>query len=128
MKEIVHWNNRYIGMSAAIAVPILVGVALIGIWIYLAWMAWKRKTKIFHDQLEPKLVEKRLRMLKLSLIVAAISFIGGIIGVIVHNVLYGINEVEEPVSFIIAILGLFVFLIATGYGFVIFLGGRQKPT
>lgn len=128
MKEIINWNKRCIGMSAMIAVPVLVGVALIGAWIYLTWMVWKKKTKIFHDQMDMKLAKRRLKMLKASLLVAAISFVEGIVGVIVHNALYAAAETEEAVSFFIAILGLFLFAVATSGGFAIFLKGRQKPT
>ena len=104
-----------------------ISVAFIGSWIYLAWMAWKRKTQIFHEQMEPKIAEKRLKMLKTSLLVAGISLVVGIIGAILHNVLYGINETEEPVSFSIAIIGLFGFVIATIGALVIFLERRRKP-
>ena len=45
-----------------------------------------------------------------------------------HNVLYGLNEIEEPVSFYIALVGLYVFIIATIGGLVIFLKGRRKTT
>ena len=101
-----------------------IGVALIGGWIYLAWMVWKRKTQIFHEQMERKIAEKRLKMLKTSLLIAGISLVIGIIGAILHNVLYGINETEEPVSFFIAIIGLFGFVIATIGGLVIFFKRR----
>ena len=105
-----------------------IGVAVIGGWIYLAWMAWKKKTQLFHEQMEPKIAERRLKTLKTFLLVAGISLAVGIFGVILHNVLYGINETEEPVSFFIGILGLFGFVMATSGGLVIFLRGRQKPT
>ena len=104
-----------------------IGVVVIGGWIYLAWMAWKRKTQIFPKQMEAKIAEKRLKTLKTFLLVAGISLVVGIIGVILHNVLYGINEIEEPVSFFIGIIGLFGFVIATIGGLVIFLGRRRKP-
>ncbi len=118
------------GIAAAIALAMLLTMliagALIAVWIYLAWMVWKRKTNIFHDQLEPELAERRLKRLKTFLLVAGISFAVFIVGVIVHNALYGLSEMEEPVSFIIAISALWVFIIATIGGLVIFLKGRRK--
>ena len=103
-----------------------ISVAVIGVWIYLVWTVRKKKTRIFHDQMEPKSAERRLRMLKTFLLVAGISLLVGIVGVILHNVLYGLNEIEEPVSFGIGLGGLFVFVLATIGGLVIFLIGRRK--
>ena len=104
-----------------------IGVALIGVWVYLTWMVWQKKTQIFHEQMEPKLAERRLKMMKTFLQVAGISLAVGIFGAILHNVLYGINETEEPVSFFIGIIGLFGFVIATTGGLFVFLKGRRKP-
>ena len=104
----------------------IIEVALVGVWIYLVWMVRKKKAKIFHDQMEPKLAESRLKRLKVFLLVAGISLAVGIVGVIVYNLLYGLNEIEEPVSFVIALVGLWAFFIATFGGLVIFLKGRRK--
>ena len=118
------------GIAAAIALAMLLAMliagALIAVWIYLVWMVRKKKTNIFHDQMEPKLAERRLKMLKAFLLVAGISFAVFIVGVILHNALYGLSEIEEPVSFIIAISALWVFIIATVGGLVIFLKGRRE--
>jgi len=103
-----------------------IGVALIGVWIYLALIVWKKKTQIFHEQLELRIAVKRLKTLKSFLLVAVILLAIGVIGTILHNVLYGINQIEEPVSFIIGILGLFGFVIATIGSLVIFLKGRRR--
>ena len=116
------------GIAAAIVMAMLTAGALIAVWIYLVFMVRKKKTNIFHDQMEPKLAERRLKMLKAFLLVAGISFAVFIVGVIVHNALYGLSEMEEPVSFIIAISALWVFIIATVGGLVIFLKGRRKTT
>ncbi|MBA7587584.1 hypothetical protein ES708_29615 [subsurface metagenome] len=102
--------------------------AAIAAWIYLVYMVRKKKTKIFHDQMEPKLVKRRYKRLKAFLLVAAISFVGGVAGVVVHNALYGLTEIEEPVSFIIALAALWLFILATGGGLFIFIRGRRKPT
>ncbi len=108
--------------ASTLALPAL------GVWIYLVWMVRKKKTNIFHDQMEPKLAERRYKMLKIFLLVAGISLAVGIVGVVVHNVLYGLTEIEESVFFVIALVGLYVSIIATSSGLVIFLKGRRKTT
>ena len=113
-------------IAASVFMIMLTTGAAIAVWIYLAWMIRKKKTKIFNDQMEPKLAERRLKMLKASLLVAAISLVGGIVGVIVHNAIYGLTETEEVVFFAIALSALWLFTLATGGGLVIFLRGRQK--
>ncbi len=105
----------------------LVAGALIVVWIYLVWMV-RKKTNIFHDQMEPKLAERRLKMLKAFLLVAGISFAAFIIGVILHNALYGLFGKEELIFFFIGISGLWAFIIATIGGLIIFLKGRRKTT
>ncbi len=116
------------GIAAAAFMLMLTAGALIAVWIYLVWMVRKKETNIFHDQMEPKLAERRLKILKALLLVAGISFAVFIVGVIVHNALYGLTELEEPVSFIIAISAIWVFFIATIGGLVIFLKGRRQTT
>ena len=106
----------------------IIEVALVGVWIYLVWMVRKKKTNIFHDQMEPKLAERRLKRLKTLLLVAGISFAVFIVGVILHNVLYGLSEIEEPVSLVIAVVAVWVFIIATIGGLVMFVKGRRKTT
>jgi hypothetical protein len=78
--------------------------------------------------MEPKLAEKRLKRLKVFLLVVGISFAVGIVGIVMHNVMYAQTEIEESVFFVIALVGLYVSIIATGSGLVIFLKGRRKPT
>ena len=98
----------------------------LGVWTFLVWMVWKKKINLFHNQVELKLTERSLKRLKAFLLVAGISFVGFIVGVIVHNVLYGLSEIEEPVFFSIALFSLGVFYIANIGGLVIFLKGRRK--
>ncbi len=109
----------------AMFIPTILGVALIGVWIYLVYMVRKKKANLFHDQVEPEIAERRLKKLKTFLLVAGISLAVGIVGVILHNALYGLFEIEEPVSLVIALVGLYVFVIATIVGLVIFLNGRR---
>jgi hypothetical protein len=120
-----------IRIGIAVAVLFLVGAlalpALVA-WICLVWIVWRRKTNIFHDQMEPELAKGHLKRMKTFLLVAGISLAGGIVGVVGHNAVYGLTEIEEPVFFSIAIAALWVFIMATIGGLEIFFKGRQKPT
>jgi hypothetical protein len=109
-----------------IAVAIQLIVPIVAVWIFLVWMIWKKKTGLFHDKMEPELAERQLKKLRKFILVAGISLAVGIVGVIVHNALYGLYETEEPVSFFIAIAALGVFNIATIGGLYIFLKGRRQ--
>ena len=94
----------------------LVGVALLlGGWMCLVWIVRERKTGVFHDQMEPKLAERRLRILKTLLLVAGTSLAVGILGAILHNVLSALLDTEEAVSF-----GISCYHLAptTGYSFL----------
>ncbi len=115
-----------LGIAGLIFTITSVAVALIVVWVYLVWMVRKKKANLFHDQMEPKLAERRLKMLKAFLLVAGISFAVAIVGVILHNVLYALSEIEEHVWFLIAIVALYVFSAATIGGVVIFLKGRRE--
>ena len=120
-----------LGIAVAIFMPMGIGVVAIGaigVCIYLVFMLRKKKTSLFHDQVEPKIVERRYKTLKVFLLVAGISLAVGIVGVVLHNVQYGLTEIEESVFFTIALVGIYVFIIATSGGLVIFLKGRRKPT
>lgn len=117
-----------LGIAVTIFAPMVIGGLSIAVWIYLAWMVWKSKTSISHDQVEPRLAQKRLRRLKTLLIVAGVSFLISIAGIVVHNVRYGLSEKEEPVSFFVGLVALWVFVIATAGGLVIFLKERGRST
>ena len=114
--------------AATLFFAVILAVPTLAVWIYLVFVVWKRKTNIFHDQMEPKLAERRLKRLKTLLLVAGISFAVFIVGVILHNVLYGLSEIEEPVSLVIAVVAVWVFIIATIGGLVMFVKGRRKTT
>ena len=100
---------------------------LLVVWIFLVVRVRKKKINIFHDQMEPKLAQRRYKMLKVFLLVAGISLAVGIVGFIVQLNLWT-PEKEEPVSHYIALVGLYGFPIPTIIGLVIILIGRRKPT
>ena len=84
--------------------------------------------------MEPKIAERRLKMLKAFLLVGGISLgmlITFLVGVILYNVVYGLDEMDEIADIIAHSIGfslLGVFYIATIGGLVIFLKGRRKTT
>ena len=100
-------------------------------WIYLGVMYRKRK-RVFHEEIEPGLAKKQLKRLKILIIAAGISFtiaIVGIImvGIIMHNVQSGLSETEESLYFFIGIVASYLFILASVGGLVIFIKGRRKP-
>ncbi len=118
-----------LGIAAAVFMNMLVAGALIVVWISLVLVIRKKITILFNDQVEPKLPERRLKMLKAFLLVAGISFSVFIVGTVLHGVLGALLEIEEElVSFFVALVALYVFIIATIGGLVIFLKGRRKTT
>ena len=114
------------GIAASFFLIMLAFGAAIAAWIYLVWVTRKRKADLFHEQVETELAERRYRMLKAFLLVAAVLFVGGIAGIIAHNVIYGLTEVEDSASFFIALAAIWAFILATGGGLAVFLKGRRK--
>ncbi len=123
-------------IAAAILTRAFFLFLFLAVWIYLVWMVWKKKTDIFHDQMEPKLAERRLKRLKVFLLVAGISLavlIVLLVGVVIYDALYGLSETDDggiadAVAHYIAFSSLGVFIVATIGGLVIFLKGRRKIT
>jgi len=101
-------------------------ILAVPVWIYLVWMVRKKKTTLFRDQIEPKLAKRSLKMLKVLLLIAVMSLVVGIIGVILHNVSYAQVGVEEAVFFSIALASFFVFVVATAGSLFIFLRVRRE--
>ena len=115
-----------LGIAVTFLNPLISGILALMVWIYLMWMVRTRKNNVFNNQIEPKIAERLLKRLKAFLIVAGFSFLVFIFGAIVHNVLHGLSEIEETVSFFIALVALLVFIVATTGGMVLFIKARQK--
>ena len=77
-------------------VHVLGGLFLSGGTVYLL-------SYLFYDRAEPRMDERRLKMVKKFLLVAGISLATFIISVFLHNALGGLFAIEEPVFFIIAV-------------------------
>jgi hypothetical protein len=105
--------------------PILIASALMVVWIYLIWMIQKEKINLFHGWVELKLAERHLKILKTFLLVAGISF-AVISGVILQIAIFRPPEYEGPDYFHIAFVALWLFIVVTISGLVIFLKGRRK--
>jgi hypothetical protein len=77
-------------------VQVLAGLFLTAGLVYLL-------SYLFYDRAQPKMTEKRLRLLKTFLLIIGISVGVFVISVFLHNVLGGLFGFEEPVFFVIAI-------------------------
>ena len=59
---------------------------------------------VFYDRIEPKLSERRLKVLKGFLITIAVSMAIFILGALFHNLVFAFFDVEEPVFFVFAVI------------------------
>lgn len=71
---------------------------------------------IFYDRVEPKFSVRRFKILKSFLFAIALSIALYILGGLFHNVVFSIFEIEEPVFFTIAMLGILGCLVMFVYG------------
>jgi Ca2+/Na+ antiporter len=108
--------------------PLISLVLAAGVWIYLVMMVRKQKDSVLNDQMEPTVTEWHSSRLKALLIVAGFSFLVFIVAAIEHNVSNDPSEIESTVSLIIALVALWVFVIATAAGMVLFVRGRRRTT
>ncbi len=112
-----------------VAAAFVFGGFCLPIWICLVFMVRKKKISLFHNQMEPKLAERRLKILRAFLLVAGISLavlIVLLVGVVIYNAVYDMSEIADAVAHYIGFSSLGVFNIATIGGLVIFLKGRRK--
>jgi len=114
-------------MRKFISHPALVLLLPSAVWIYLVFMIWKKKTKIFHAQMEPELAERRYKRLKTFLLVAGILFAMVWLSALLMTYVTG-RGVIDNVLFLIMFFSAVLFFIATIGSLVIFLKGRLKTT
>jgi len=122
-------NKLLIGIIVVLVIAaVFFPPALIAVWIYLVWMVWKKKTNIFHDQMEPKLAERRYKMLKAFLLVAVISWVMIWVSIFLGPYIFHLPEEAMDNVVLIALSFHVVSSMATIGGFVTFLKGRRKTT
>jgi phosphate/sulfate permease len=117
-----------LGIAVTVLNPLMSLVLAVGVWMYLVMMVRKHKDSVLNDQMEPTITEWHLRRLRTLLIVAAFSFLVFSVAAIVHNVSHDLSEIENTVSFLIALVALWVSVMATAAGMVLFLKGRRRTT
>jgi hypothetical protein len=104
-------------------VQVLAGLFLTAGLVYLL-------SYLFYDRAQPKMTEKRLRLLKTFLLIIGISVGVFVISVFLHNVLGGLFGFEEPVFFVIAIflapLALVVGIVGSLVLFIMGMAGRLQ--
>lgn len=99
----------------------------LALWVYFGVMFLKKK-RILNEEIEPQLAKKQLKRLKTLSIVAGISFIIGVVGIVIHNVQSSLSETHEFLYFYIGILAWYIFILVSVISLVIFLKSRQNLT
>lgn len=122
-------NNILIGLCIVFALlntfPLGMVLAL-AFWIYLGVLNRKKKP-LLSENIEPELVEKYLKRIKVLKIIAGISLPIAIVGIILHNVRSALSGSEEALFFFIGIIALYIFILASAGRLIVFLKGRQEP-
>jgi hypothetical protein len=110
-----------LGIVVTIINPLVSGIFAAGVWIYLVGVVRKQKNSVLNGRMTPILNEWHFNWLKTFLIVAGLSFPVFLVFAVAHNVLE-----EDSLSLIVALLALWVLVISTAGGLIMFLRGRQK--
>ena len=114
-------------MNPTVLIVVIVAIVIpLAVWIYLVWMVRKKKTKVFHDQMEPKLAERRLKRLKTFLLVGGMSFAMFWLNILLTMAIFGPTEDEGGVGFYIGFFSAVLWIIATIGSLIIFITGRQR--
>ena len=105
----------------------IITIALLAAWIYVVYGTLKKKTNLFHDQMEPELAKSRLKRLKQYLLVTGIS-VAAFIPVTVYAAIVDPSEGGAAFAVVVSILVIcaVLFYIGTIGGLVIFLKGRRE--
>ncbi len=112
-------------MERVIMGPFL-SVVPLAAWIYLVYVTLKKRTNLFHEQMEPELAETRLRRLTKFLLAAGISLAASI-PVVLYAVIAAPSEESATgaVVFFILLFSAVLFLVGTIGGWVTYLNGRR---
>jgi hypothetical protein len=126
MRTLLIGASIALGIAVTVFNPPVSGILAAGVWIYLVRLVRKQGQTGLDEQMEPRMTERYLKRLKVFLGVAGVSFLVFVVGAIAHNALRGLSEMEQTVSFLVALVALWVFVAATAGGMVMFLQERQS--
>ena len=97
-------------------------------WVFLVVAIWRKKTKLFHAQMEPKLAERRLKWVKTFLMLGGMLFAMFWLNILLGIVIFVQTEEEGSVGFIIGFISAVLFVIAAIGGIVALIRGQRKTT
>jgi len=103
-----------LGIVLTVINPLIMALLSIVFWMYLTRMV-KTNNRI-----------KKLKWLKIVLVVAILSFVLTIIGILLHNIRSAKFDGEESLFFITAIVAMYIFILSTAGGLIIVLRARKK--
>jgi hypothetical protein len=115
-----------VGLAAVVFNPLLGGALALACWTYLVWIVQARDSLVFKEYADSTAAEPLLRRLKTLLRVAGVALAVFVVAVVLHNTLSARIEGEEAAWFLVALVALGVFVLATAGGLLTFAQGRRR--
>lgn len=114
-----------LGVVLTIFNPLLIGVLAIGFWIYLGVIYWRSKQES-QENIGPGFIGKQLIWFKVLMILALITFVLAVVGIIMHNVISGQSGTGEALLFYIGFIALYLFIFTSAGVMVIYFKGPKN--
>ncbi|MGQ8338005.1 hypothetical protein ACUNWD_15750 [Sunxiuqinia sp. A32] len=96
-------------------------------WIYLGVLVLRKKP-VYRNEMDPELAEMHWKRLKTLMIAAGILFPVATVGIIMHNMRSRALGTEEALFFFIGVIAMWLFVLLSAVGFILFLKGRKRPS
>jgi len=113
--KIVFWVLCVLGILFMLINTLVMWVIAAGVWIYL--IVKIKKTGMFKREVESETSKIHLKRLKIFLRSGGVMFFVSIVSLIGHNMISGRTDPHDPISFIIVLVSMYIFIILIAGGF-----------
>ena len=113
-----------VGLAAVVFNPLLGGALALACWIYLVWIVRAQDSLMFGEYVAPSTAEPLLKRLKTLLRTAGAALVVFVVAAVLHNAVSARVEGEEAAWFLVALVALGVFILATAGGLLTLVAGR----
>lgn len=115
-----------VGLAAVVFNPLLGGALALACWIYLVWIVRAQDSLVFGEYVAPSPAEPLLKRLKTLLRTAGAALVVFVVAAVLHNAVSARVEGEEAAWFLVALVALGVFILATAGGLLTLVQGRRR--